>query len=112
MVTPAIKLHRMYSLNFYEDLDIIFEDLSMINMAVLKDAIKTKNYNIEIVPKTLWINMKDGNITLFGHRINKKTFMINKERNGDIHMITYSCPEKNIIQGLEFLYQICMNNGL
>ena len=41
MVFPTVKLHHLYSLNLYEDLDIIFEDLSMINM----DNIKWKQKN-------------------------------------------------------------------
>jgi len=110
MVYPVIRLNQLYSLNLFQGLDIIFEDLSLIDIKALETAIKTKNYDVvTIVPRALTINTKKKSISVFGQRISNKTYIINHERLGDINLISYDCPEKNIIQGLEYLYHMIKN---
>jgi len=109
MVFPAIRLHQLYSLNLNDGLEIIFEDLSMIDMNALKSAIDNKMFDkLELVPRTLSFNMSDKTLTVFGHRIRKGKYMVNMERNGDIHMITYDVSNENIIRGLEYLYHMIL----
>lgn len=107
MVYPAVKLNQLYSLNFYEGFDVIFENLDMMNMANLLKAIKTKNYDrIEIVEKTFVINTVDKSITIIGNKINDNTYMINKAGSGDIMCVHYKCENQSIITGIEYLYNM------
>jgi hypothetical protein len=107
MIFPAVRLHHLYSLHLYDGLDIIFEDLSMIDINVLETTIKERNVNrIEIVPHTLSIDIKEKAIIIHGNRVNSKTYMINKDRIGDIYMISYDCSNSCIYTGLEYLYHM------
>ncbi len=107
MVFPEIRLHQLYSLNLCEDLDIIFEDLSMIDIKHIEDVIKSLTYDkLSIVPGILTINTTNNTISLTGNKINSTTYMINKQGRGDILFITYNIPTQNIITCLEHLYHI------
>jgi hypothetical protein len=107
MVFPNVKLHHLYSLNLYEGLDIIFEDLNMINMPNLKEAFK-KSGIIHVVDKQLTIDTVNCVITLNGYKINKNTYIINKDGSGDVMFIKYKCSNDDIVTGIEYLYH--MNN--
>ena len=110
MAFPAVRLHHLYSINFYDGLDIIFENLSMIDMVALGAAIKSRNFDrVDIVPHTLSIDTKDKTIIVHGNRVNSKTYMVNKSRLGDIHMISYDCSNNCIHTGLEYLYHMVNN---
>ena len=96
MVLPAVKLHQLYSLNFYDGLDVIFEDLEMVNMNNLAEVIKTKKYDrIEIVDKLFRINTIDRTIIIIGNKINDTTYIINKAGKGDILILSYNCEKQN-----------------
>ena len=59
MSYPGVNLHRLYSLNLYEDLDIVFEDLRMLDYSVLQ-KIRTNRLSItgdiHLIPNILKIN--------------------------------------------------------
>lgn len=107
MVFPAIKLHQLYSLNLCDDIDIIFEDLSMIDIKHIEEVIKSNTYDkIIIVPHILTINVSESSIYLTGSKINSTTYIINKQGRGDIYLFNYNCSKQNIITGLEHLYHM------
>ena len=105
MVFPTVKLHHLYSLNLYEDLDIIFEDLSMINMDNIKEASK-KIDNIQIIDNKFSIDTVNCIITLKGYKINKSTYIVNNDSSGDVMFIKYKCDNKTILTGVEYLYHM------
>jgi hypothetical protein len=110
MIFPAIKLHQLYSLNLYDGLDIIFEDLSMLNSESLKEVLTTKKYsNINLVNNALSINTNKKTITIVGHKINNSTFIVNREGRGDITICNYNCSDETIISGIEYLYHMYKN---
>jgi hypothetical protein len=107
MVFPAVKLHQLYSLNFYDGLDIIFEDLDMINMDRLKEVAMTKQLGyIQIVNRSLTINTDAKFMTITGHKINNSTYIVKRDGSGDVFILTYNCPDSNILSGLEYLYHM------
>lgn len=110
MAFPAVRLHQLYSINFYDGLDIIFENLSMIDMVALETAIKSSNFDrVIIVPHILSIDTKNKSIIVHGNRVNSKTYIINKSGIGDIYMISYNCSNNCVHTGLEFLYHMVNN---
>jgi tryptophan synthase alpha subunit len=110
MVYPAIKLHQLYSLNLYEGLDIIFEDLSMLNTEELERVIKTKELgHISIVNFILSVNTNDKTIKLIGNKINDSTYIINRNGGGDIILLSYKCEDNNILTAIEYLYHMYKN---
>jgi len=60
MVFPAVHLHHFHSLNLYDGLDIIFEDLNILDFEVLKR--RTIADNIDLVPNILRINTVEKSI--------------------------------------------------
>ena len=89
MVLPAVRLHQLYSLNLYDGLDVIFEDLDMVDIDNLRDTVvNKKNFDrIEIARKLFIINTVDKSIMIVGHKINDKTYLINKDGNGNIILL-------------------------
>ena len=107
MAYPAVKLHKLYSLNLYEGIDIIFEDLGMINFAALEEVVKTKpEGSIQLVENILTINTSNKSITIVGNMINASTYIVNKRGGGDITLLTYKCPNENIFTAIEYLYHM------
>ena len=105
MVFPAVKLHQLYSLNLYDGMDIIFENLEMVNINNLEEVIKTENYDIiKVVNRIFTINTRDRTITISGHKINNKTYIINMAGKGDLMLLHYSCKNEDIITGIKYLY--------
>lgn len=110
MVFPAIKLHQLYSLNIYDGLDIIFEDLTMLDIDILKDAVKKcVASNINIVTDSLSINILDKTIHIVGYKINEGTYIINKDKTGNKFIIKYNCDETNIATSINYLYHMYNN---
>lgn len=108
MVWPAIRLHQFYSINFYDGLDIIFEDLSMINLDAIKEIVTEKlSGNITIVDRALKINTEDKSMLIVGHKINKTTYMVKKDTSGDLLWQKYKCSDEDIITAIEYLYDMC-----
>ncbi len=107
---PAVKLHEFYSINFYDGLDIIIEDFKMIDVAAITTALKEKKYDeIVIVPGALTINTKTNTISLLGHDINDRTYIVNKNHSGHLAIINYNCPIQQIVTGLEYVYHMYNN---
>ena len=105
MVFPAVKLHQLYSLNFYDGMDIIFENLEMVNINNLEEVIKTDNYDIiKVVNRIFTINTSNKSVTIYGHKINSKTYIINVAGKGDLMLLHYSCKNEDIITGIKYLY--------
>lgn len=110
MYYPAIKLHQLYSLNVCEGIDVIFEELGMVDIKNLEQAIETKSYDrVEVVPMTFSINTVEGTMTIVGHKINDRTYIINKARKGDIQIVNYNCEKQKVITGIEYLYHMYKN---
>ena len=107
MVFPAVRLHQLYSINFYDGLDIIFEDLDIVNMDRLKEVVTTKELGyIEIVNKRLSINTNTSSITITGHKINDSTYIVKRDGTGDIFIIDYKCSNENVLTAIEYLYHM------
>jgi len=107
MVFPAVKLHQLYSLNFYDGMDIIFENLEMVNINNLEEVIKTDNYDIiKVVNRIFTINTSNKSVTIYGHKINNKTYIINMAGKGDLMLLHYSCKNEDIITGIKYLYNM------
>jgi hypothetical protein len=110
MYYPAINLHQLYSLNVCEGIDVIFEGLEMVNVNNLAEVIKMKKYDkIDIVPQIFSINTNEKRMTIVGHKINNKTYMINKAGKGDIYFLNYNCEKEIVITGIEYLYHMYKN---
>ena len=110
MAFPAVKLHQLYSLNLYDGMDIIFENLGMVNINNLEEVIKTENYNtIKVVDRIFTINTSDKTITIYGHKINSKTYIINMAGRGDLMLLHYSCKNEDIKTGIKHLYHMYMS---
>jgi hypothetical protein len=109
MVWPAVRLHQFYSVNFYDGLDIIFEDLSMINLEALKEVIATKTMGNITISNVLKINTEDKSMLIVGHKINKTTYIVKKYTSGDLMWTKYKCSNEDILTAIEYLYNICNN---
>lgn len=110
MVFPAIKLHQLYSVNLYDGLDIIFENLDMLNINVLQEVLKTKTLGIvQVVENTFTINTTTKTITVVGNKLNDSTYIINKLAKGDITIMPYKCSDEVIFTALEYLYHMYKN---
>lgn len=110
MVWPAIKLHQLYSLNLYDGLDIILEDLDMLNIDLLKKIVITKELGyIEIIKNLLIIDTEDKTVKVIGNKVNKFTYLVNREGNGDVNIINYECSNSDILTAVEYLYHMYNN---
>ncbi len=110
MVFPAIKLNQLYSLNLYDGLNIIFEDLSMLDMKALEEVVTTNTLcNIHIVKNCLIINTVEKTMTIVGHKLNMSTYIIGNNKLGDIFIMKYKCSEKDILTAMEYLYHMYKN---
>lgn len=113
MVYPSIKLHQLYSLNIIDGLDIILEDLDIIDFTVLKNIISTRKLGkIPLCGNLLYIDTDSKCITIVGNKINNSTYIINCEGKGDLTILTYNVPDKNILILIEYLYHMINNTIL
>ena len=105
---PAINLHHLYSLHLYDELDIIFEDMKMLDNKVLNKVAETKELgDIHLVPDILSINTIEKFISIVGYKINNNTYILN--HNGVNVKVHYTCSEKDILTAIEYLYQMYRN---
>ena len=110
-VFPRINLHQLYSLNIYDGLDVIFENLDMIHLADLGKIVQTCAYDyIVVIPNVLSINTVLKTIVIVGNKVNDSTYIVNKKGSGDMHIIDYNCPKEKVITAIEYLYHIYKNN--
>jgi hypothetical protein len=108
MAFPAIKLHHLYSVDFYPQMSILFENLDMIDIPSVTNAIKTKS-GIIIVPGIFQIDLDIKRIILTGYNINDTTYMVNRAGKGDTIFLSYTCSDEIIWQGVEYLYHMYQN---
>ncbi len=110
MVWPSVNNHNFYSLNLYDGLDIIFEDLSMMDVESLKWAVETKDMTLVSVVKDLFtINTVDKTLTITGYQLNDSTYFVPKKRRGDLMFVGFSCTNATILTGIEYLYHMYEN---
>ena len=109
MVYPAVKLHQLYALNISSEIDIVFEELSQINLNDLKYIVLNKLYdNIQIIPGQLVIDTKNNEITFIGHKLNNNTYILGVDKSGTEYKLKYSSNE-DMITGIEYLYHMYKN---
>ena len=106
----AVKLHQLYSIHFSNTLDVIFEDISMVNISNLKDSITNLKSNtltsFYIVDNKFLVNMLDNTITLTGYKINNTTWILPKDGRGDGFIITHTLSKESMLTAIEYLYHI------
>ena len=114
MTFPAVKLHHLYSLDFYQNMRILFEDLKIIDIISLENVIKEKTSGTSTpigvtVSDNFIIDLNNKMIIIKGYKINDTTYMINRKGNGDTMLLRYTCSDKIIWQGIEYLYHMYQN---
>lgn len=95
---------RQYSLSsLCLDIEILFEDLSMLDSKVLKEVNKLDI--IQIVPNILIINTIEKSITIVGHKINNSKYMVNRDGRGDTFRLSYKHSDEYILNAIQQLYK-------
>jgi hypothetical protein len=97
----------------YDGLDIIFEDLSMLDVDSLERAVSTKNLTrVSVVKDLFTINTVDKTLTITGYQLNDSTYFVPKQRRGDLMFIGYDSKKADILTGIEYVYHMYKNlNG-
>jgi hypothetical protein len=109
MIYPSVKLHQLYSINISSDIDIVFEELTQINLEDLKNIVINKLYDvIQIIPEQLVINAKNNEITLKGYKLNNNTYILGIDKSGTEYKLKYSSND-DMITGIEYLYHMYKN---
>lgn len=110
MVCPAVKLHELYSIQFFKGLDILFEDLNIVNCNELKKIINTPILPTKCtVNEWFSIDTNTKTIHLQAYMLNATTYFVTREGRGTRIEIPYTCPDKDIRTGLEYLYHMYNN---
>jgi len=103
----AIRQYNLSSLCL--DIEILFENLSMINN-VLNNVIKTKKLGIvQIVPNIVTINTFEKCITIVGYKMNNSKYIVNCEGRGDTFRISYTHSDEYILNAIQKLYEAYTN---
>jgi len=103
---PAVKLNQLYSIQFYESLNIIFENINMIDMNLLEDAITNKTDTIILIPYQAQIDTMSQQIIFSGHKLNDTTYFMTQSNKANSIFIPYECSNSVIWQGIEYLYHL------
>ncbi len=113
MVWPSFRIHKYYSLNLYDGLDIIFEDLSMLDVDSLERAVRTHDLShVSVVKDLFTINTVDKTLTITGYQLNDSTYVVPKQRRGDLMFIGHDSNKADILTGIEYVYHMYKNlNG-
>jgi hypothetical protein len=111
MVFPAVKLHQLYSLNLYNGLDVLFEELTLLDLPELEKIAMTKELGacIPLVNQRFEINTHDKIVRIMGHKINNTTYIVNRQGNGIEFVFKYTCSDADILTGIEYLYHMYKN---
>ena len=94
----AIRQYNLSSLCL--DIEILFEDLSMINNVLTK-----KLGIIQIVPNIVTINTFEKYITIVGYKMNNSKYIVNCEGRGDTFRISYTHSDEYILNAIQKLYK-------
>lgn len=103
---PSINVHMFHSLNLHE-LDIMF-DITLLDLNKLNWV--RELCNIHIIPNIFSIDTNEKCIQIVGYKLSDTTYMVNS--NGSIINIPYTCSNKDIKTGIEYLMQICKNQHI
>lgn len=111
MVNPAVKMHQLYSVQFYDGLDILFEDLDVINYEVLHKFVLANNPPGDKIYVTKWMYIDTSSkiINIQGCKLNESKYLINREGHGMNTTISYTCSDQDIRTGLYYLYHMYTN---
>jgi hypothetical protein len=85
------------------------EDLDMIDMDNLKNIIKSRLPILKIIPQMLDVNMNTKKVHIYGYKINDITYIITKNEGGTEFVVPYTCPDSQIVTGVEYLYHMIKN---
>ena len=101
----AIRQYNVTSL-YLDDIEILFENLSMIDNNIIKNVITTKKLGIiQIIPNILIINTSDKSITIVGYKINKSKYMLTCEGRGDTLTMPYKHSDEYMLKAIQKLYE-------
>ena len=110
MSFPCIKLYQLYSFCLEESVKVIFEDIDMVNIEDIHDAIESKRDGlIRITDTGFSLDTRTNTIQLTGYRLNKTTWIVTKDKQGDGYCIQISATKKDIQTALEYLYHMISN---
>jgi len=110
-IYPAVRLNQYYSMDLSDDVHILFDDLSLIDEASLKEAIKAKKYEcVCVVKDIMYINTVNQIISIVGLQLSGNKYFISSDNfNGTTLHIHYTCSEKTIKDGIQLLYHMYQN---
>ena len=109
-IYPSVRLHSFYSIDLADDIQILFEHMSIIDASYLEDAIRNKKYdNVCIVKDKMYINTVNQIISVVGTKFTDGKYMISNGYYGITHHIHYTCPDQRVIDGIQLLYHMHNN---
>ena len=87
-----------------DNIEIIFENLSMLDSKVLKNVITTKKLGIvQIVHNSVIINTQEKCITIVGYKMNNSKYIVNTEGRGDTFTLSYKHSDEYMLKAIQNL---------
>jgi hypothetical protein len=112
MQFPCIKLYQLYSFCVEDSVRVIFEELDMVNIEEIHDAIQSKRNGVVSIADSLRLDTSTKTIQLTGYQLNKNTWIVTKDKKGDGYSIQCTADKKDIQTALEYLYHMLTAGGL
>ena len=109
MIYPCVTSPSIYSLNFTNSIHVMFESIDMIDIQNLETTLKTKHNILKIVPQIFDVNMNTKMVHIYGYKINDTTYIITKNASGTEFIVPYTCPDSQIVTGVEYLCHMIKN---
>lgn len=102
LIYPGVQLHRLYSINFQENLRVLLEDLHQVDIQALRKTLKASPAHLSIVHDGLYVNTVDKIVSLVGYPLSKGLYVVSKEKGSTIHL-SYTCETTQILEALGYL---------
>ena len=106
LIYPGVQLHKLYSINFQENLRVLLEDLHQVDIQALRKKLHDKSpAHLSIVHDGLYVNTVDKIVSLVGYPLGKGLYVVSKEKGSTIHL-SYTCETSQILEALGYLSHI------
>lgn len=103
LIVPGIQLHKLYSINFQENLRILCTDLHAVDIHAMRHALqKITPAHIPIVHDGLYVNTVDKIISLVGYQLSDTLYVVSKEKGSTFHL-PYDCSTKQVLDAMGYL---------
>ncbi len=109
MVLPAVKLNQIYSIEFANSVEVVFSDVSALDVLSMSEFLDSKQKDeVILVRDAAILDIKMKTLRIAGYKLDDKKWIVSKS-GGSFETVQMDCSEESLRLAIFYLHHMFHN---